>query len=102
MEMVLRLARIRSHPDCRLPGSTLNAICECDLMRVGFALTEPNQSATSDNSHGRVFENQVPPDKMLTVESCISACQHANLTVAGLEFSTECCEATLVSLVRFV
>ena len=43
-----------------------------------------------DNLNGRILLTQIPDDPDLTVSSCIDACQDRGLSVAGLEYSTQC------------
>ncbi|KAJ8517873.1 hypothetical protein ONZ45_g4980 [Pleurotus djamor] len=51
-----------------------------------------------DNAHGRIFGFEAPVNTGLTVESCIATCDSMNLTVAGMEFSSECyCGNTLIN-----
>ncbi|KAI0294118.1 galactose oxidase [Multifurca ochricompacta] len=43
-----------------------------------------------DNAHGRVFQNELPDNQNLTVESCVASCAGQNFTLAGLEFGVQC------------
>lgn len=44
-----------------------------------------------DNAHGRVFQTELPDNSALTVESCIASCSSQGFTLAGLEYSVQCC-----------
>lgn len=44
-----------------------------------------------DNANGRILGNQYTSNQM-TVEGCISHCSAGSFTLAGIEYSVECCE----------
>lgn len=44
-----------------------------------------------DNAHGRVFQTELPDNQMLTVQGCIALCSSENFSLAGLEYSVQCC-----------
>lgn len=72
------------------------------LFRVGDLSLLPCLSTAadhliSDNAHGRVLGFAAPADPNLTVEACINVCAGMGMTVAGTEFSQECCASSLVS-----
>jgi hypothetical protein len=52
----------------------------------------------SDGANGRVLAYESPDNSALTVQSCIATCAGQNYTVAGLEYSVQCCECFLVIL----
>src|ERR1700722_2046563 len=79
---------LRSPKDSQLPGLTSHATCEPrSCQQQSFRLKD----SFSDNAYGRIFANENPDDSGLTVESCIASCQSQNYTVAGLEYSVQCC-----------
>ena len=54
-----------------------------------------------DNANGRVLGNEQDNNTM-TVESCISYCSSSNLTIAGIEYGTQCCGSRLSCLKIFI
>jgi hypothetical protein len=44
-----------------------------------------------DNAHGRVFQTEFPDNQMLTVQGCAALCSSKNFSLAGLEYSVQCC-----------
>lgn len=47
-----------------------------------------------DNANGRILGNELD-SASTTVESCIANCASQNFTIAGIEYSTQCCEQPL-------
>ena len=45
-----------------------------------------------DNAHGRIFQTELPDNQALTVESCIASCSSQGFSIAGLEYSVQCCK----------
>lgn len=43
-----------------------------------------------DGVNGRILDKQLPDDPSLTLESCAQACNAANYTIAGAEYSRQC------------
>jgi len=52
----------------------------------------------SDNAHGRIFQTELPDNQALTVENCIASCSSQGFTLAGLEYSVQCCTLILTSI----
>jgi len=49
---------------------------------------------SSEGKTGRILLNGVPTDggpSLMTVDLCTSACQASGYTLAGTEYSQECC-----------
>ena len=44
-----------------------------------------------DNANGRILGNELD-NSSTTVESCIAHCSAGNYTLAGIEYSVQCCE----------
>lgn len=55
-----------------------------------------------DNAYGRVMSNELPDNQNLTVESCIANCTAENYTLAGLEYSVQCCKCSLCLYAPFL
>ena len=53
-------------------------------------------SVARDNANGRILGNELPDNSNVTVEDCIASCSASNFTLAGLEFSVQCCKALIV------
>lgn len=45
-----------------------------------------------DNANGRVLGNELDSTTM-TVQSCVANCNSNNFSVAGIEYSTQCCKS---------
>lgn len=43
-----------------------------------------------DNTRGRIMAKQLPDDRSLTIESCVSRCASMGYTVAGTQFASQC------------
>ena len=43
-----------------------------------------------DNANGRILSTQQPDSSSLTIESCIATCSGLGLSIAGLEYSSQC------------
>lgn len=81
-----------------LPGSWHYGACFVWVTSPLFpCLSTAADYLISDNAHGRIFGFAAPPDPGLTVEGCINVCAGMGMTVAGMEFSQECCAFFLVS-----
>jgi hypothetical protein len=50
-----------------------------------------------DNVNGRIMGDELDSTST-TVESCIANCASQNFTIAGIEYSTQCCEYLCVFL----
>lgn len=55
----------------------------------------------SDNAFGRVLSDEIPDNANLTVEECVSTCDSANFTIAGMEFSVQCCMFLNISCIHY-
>ena len=49
-----------------------------------------------DNAFGRIMMTQLPDNQNVTVQSCIASCDAQNFTLAGLEYSVQCCEYSAI------
>ena len=54
-----------------------------------------------DNANGRVLGNEYDNNN-ITVEACIANCASENYTIAGIEYSIQCCKLYHVSCLRLL
>ena len=76
----------------QLDGSTTPAGCKfflpcCVLWRAGL-----KTEIFRDNAHGRIFQTELPDNQALTVQNCIASCSSQGFSIAGLEYSVQCCK----------
>lgn len=51
-----------------------------------------------DNANGRILNTTLPDNNALTIENCVQSCASQGMTVAGLEYSTQCfCGSAMVN-----
>lgn len=69
-------------------GSTTSSVSP---VTSGLQGTWRYEGCYVDNANGRILGNELDSDTT-TVESCIANCAGQNFTLAGIEYSTQCCE----------
>jgi len=78
----------------QLDGGTTPVGCEfllpcCVLWDDGLI---KKMEISRDNAHGRIFQTELPDNQALTVENCIASCSSQGFSIAGLEYSVQCCK----------
>ena len=80
-----------SFPIFKWDGRTTLAGCKLALFDMGNIQQLIKREIPRDNAHGRVFQTELPDNQMLTVQGCIALCSSENFSLAGLEYSVQCC-----------
>lgn len=84
---ILPFLRLRLLPTYRHLGHMRAVMCA--LFRDKWQDTSDH--LCRDDAHGRVLTFNFPDTANMTVEACVAICSAQNSTLAGLEFSVQCC-----------
>jgi hypothetical protein len=80
-----------SFPISQWDGRTTPAGCKSALFGKHNVQHLIKRKIPRDNAHGRVFQTELPDNQTLTVQGCIASCSSKNFSLAGLEYSVQCC-----------
>ena len=72
-------------------GTIQRATCKLQESRLFYVIVK---HAYSDNAFGRVLEYTQDSSNNMTVEACVATCQSQNFTLAGLEYTSQCCRSS--------
>jgi len=81
-----------SLPISKWDGHTTPAGCKLPVLYAQCKIFDKTGKIFRDNAHGRVFQTEIPDNQTLTVEGCIASCSSQNFSLAGLEYSVQCCK----------
>ncbi|KAH8659256.1 WSC domain-containing protein [Tricladium varicosporioides] len=78
------------------PSSTTATTSTTTAPSVALPTGWSYQGCWIDQAHGRILANQQPDSGSNTIESCIAACAGLGMSIAGLEYSSQCfCDSNI-------